>query len=118
MNFFRDTHFECEVSATAGGTRVRVTHLPSGKTRIVDPVIGESTGEVRRRLRKEIESELLKPGDFRTRLHRTKEGTVVQVTHMPSGKSRRVEPVERDHVFDMKIQLTDEILLELMQERH
>lgn len=116
MNFFRDTHFEYEVSVTAVGTRVRVTHLPSGKTRAVDPITGESTGGARLRLRKEIENELLKPGDFTTRLRRTKQGTVVTVTHRPSGKSQRVEVVERDHVSQVIGELTDDIFYELTGE--
>lgn len=117
MNWFRETHFEYEVSETPHGTRVRVTHLPSGKTRVVDPVIGESSGKVRERLKKEIENELCAPLDFQTRIRRTKEGAVVQVTHRPSGKSRRAERVEKDRTFQTKLQLMDEIRLELMQER-
>jgi hypothetical protein len=116
MNWFRETHFEYEVSETPRGTRVRVTHLPSGKTRIVDPVIGEPSGEVPVRLQREIESELCAPGDFQTRICRTKEGTVVQVIHRPTGKSRRAERVPKDSTFQTKIELIDEILLELMQE--
>lgn len=114
---FRETHFDYEISETPYGTRVRVTHMPSGKTRVVDSVLGESVGRVRQRLRKEIESELFSPGDFRTQIRRNRGRMFVKVSHTPSGISRQADQVDNENAFDVKIQFIDEILLELMK-RH
>ena len=90
--------------------------MPSGKTRAIDVPQGAAIGSIRARLRREIESELCAPGDFHTRISKRNNQSLVIVKHKPSGKSRRAEVSTAD-AFETKIQLIDEILLELVQQQ-
>jgi hypothetical protein len=51
---------------TAGGSFVRVTHLPTGRRRFFGPLAGEKPEAVIARLRDEIETELRGAGQLLT----------------------------------------------------
>jgi hypothetical protein len=70
------------------GIQVRVTHMPSGKTRVVNLVDGESVGQVRLRLRKEIENEFCSTDDFQTQIYQENGRKFIKVSHKPSEISR------------------------------
>lgn len=112
---FRDSHFRYEDKPTPQGIRVSVTHMPTNKVRVLDIGVEESVGAAFARLRKEIESELPSPGDFRVRTSRRGTMTLVVVTHKPSRISRQVA-VSREDVHDASNRLVDEIMLELAGE--
>jgi hypothetical protein len=68
----RDAEVKVDVGRMVGGSFVRVTHIPTGRQRMVGPIGSEPSASVATRLRVEIEAELraagladqLEPGDL------------------------------------------------------
>jgi hypothetical protein len=54
----RDDQIKVDVGRVDEGSFVRVTHLPTGRSRAVGPLKGEAPQAVVARLRNEIEAEL------------------------------------------------------------
>jgi hypothetical protein len=61
----RSDDLKIDHGQTAGGSFVRVTHLPTGRRRFFGPLVGEKPEAVVARLRDELETELRSAGQLR-----------------------------------------------------
>jgi len=104
----RPDDFQIRIGQSCSATYVQVTHTQTGKTRSADQAHGESVGEARERLIRELTGEVYQTDDFRLDTMRTSDGDLIRVTHLPSGRSTE-SPASESNSRDLTNRLLNEL---------
>lgn len=105
----RPSDFNIEIGQSDRGTFVRVTHIPTGNLRLVDPVADDGVGKTRDALIAELRRLLFNPEDIRCDTGCSTGGDFIRVVHVPSGIERSAMRQESSHE-----ELLDGVLEELV----